>query len=156
MRLQLAQLQSELEALQQELVATGAAAPAGGGTEVAGGGQRAARLSAVDGAGGGAGSGPLSLADALKELGQWQRRVQDMEAQLDEVRTGRRVPHGRHILPPSERPQLPSLPAHHCSPHRHTHHHRNHHHTHHCTHRTTPAACRRPSSGTWPCPAWMS
>lgn len=85
-RLQLCQLQSELEALQQELVASGAAAAGGG--PVAGGG-RAARLAAVGGAGAGAGSGPLSLADALRELGQWQRRVQDMEAQLDEVRTGR-------------------------------------------------------------------
>jgi hypothetical protein len=43
-------------------------------------------VAAVGGAGGGAGSGgPLSLADALRELGQWQQRVQEVEAQLDEV-----------------------------------------------------------------------
>jgi hypothetical protein len=78
-RLQLSQLQSELEALQQELMRSGAAATAAGGGS--------SRL-AVAAAGGAdrAGAGPLSLADALRELGQWQRRVQEVEAQLDEVR----------------------------------------------------------------------
>lgn len=69
-RLQLAQLQSELEALQQEVMRSGATTAAAEGP----------RRPAV-----GASSGPLNMADALRELGQWQRRVQDVEAQLDEV-----------------------------------------------------------------------
>jgi hypothetical protein len=80
-RLQLSQLQSELEVLQQELMRSGAAAA----TAAGGGSSRLAAAAAAAGADR-AGAGPLSLADALRELGQWQRRVQEVEAQLDEVR----------------------------------------------------------------------
>jgi hypothetical protein len=69
-RLQLSQLQSELQALQQELVRSGAAAMAAGSTS---------RGPAA------AAAGPLSLGDALRELGQWQLRAQEAEARLDEV-----------------------------------------------------------------------
>jgi hypothetical protein len=76
-RLQLAQLQSDLQALQQELVRSGAAAM------TACGGSSTSRATAAAAA---AGGGLLSLGDALRELGQWQLRAQEAEARLDEVR----------------------------------------------------------------------
>jgi hypothetical protein len=79
-RLQLGQLQAELSALQQELMVRGAAAA---GAAAADGGSTWAAAVADTGSG-----MPLSLGEALRELGRWQRRAEEAEAQLDKVRGG--------------------------------------------------------------------
>lgn len=79
-RLQLGQLQAELSALQQELMLRGAVAA---GAAAADG--RSTWAAAVADSGTGM---PLSLGEALRELGRWQRRAEEAEAQLDEVRGG--------------------------------------------------------------------
>lgn len=87
LRLQLRHLQEEVAALQQELIRTGAAA----GAAAAAGQQQlypAAEAGIVAGAGAAAlgnKMAPMQLPQALRELGQLQRRAQEAQSALDEV-----------------------------------------------------------------------
>jgi hypothetical protein len=89
LRMQLKSLQAEAAALQQELVRTGAAAGAAAAAAAAGGvdaqQQQFGYLVAGSPVGGGAGGVPLRLPQALRELGQWQRRAQQAELLTEEV-----------------------------------------------------------------------
>ncbi|WIA40584.1 hypothetical protein OEZ86_013925 [Tetradesmus obliquus] len=88
LRMQLKALQAEAAALQQELVRTGAAA---GAAAAAAGGMDAQQQFGyvlggrpLGGIGGGGGA-PLQLPQALRELGQWQRRAQQAELLAEEA-----------------------------------------------------------------------
>jgi hypothetical protein len=90
LRMQLKSLQAEAAALQQELVRTGAAAGAAAAAAVAAGGSDAQQQQFGYWAGGspvsvGGGGAPLQLPQALRELGQWQRRAQQAELLAEEV-----------------------------------------------------------------------
>lgn len=82
LRLQLKHQQAGLAAMQQELMRAGAAA--GAAAAAAGEGGEAGAAAVSIGA-----SGVVQLPQALRELGQLQRRAQEAEAALDEVRSDR-------------------------------------------------------------------
>jgi hypothetical protein len=90
LRMQLKSLQAEAAALQQELVRTGAAAGAAAAAAVASGvdaqqQQQFGYLAGGSPMGVGACGVPLQLPQALRELGQQQRRAQQAELLAEEV-----------------------------------------------------------------------
>lgn len=81
LRMQLKALQQEAAALQQELMRAGAAAGAAAAASEAGElYPAAAALTSVA-----VGGAPMQLPQALRELGQWQRRAQQAELAVHEV-----------------------------------------------------------------------